>query len=105
MNAPTPPEPPVAPVPPPALPPIQDRASAEAAAERLMAMHRVQQEVQDRLGEQRQVVSRWTVLVAALAFGALTGSMLGALRGHAGAGALLMALLAAMLTLVVQRPR
>lgn len=73
------------------------RAEAEAAAERLMAACRMQQEV-DTLHARRDAVgSQALVIGAAALFGAFAGGMVGALRGHPAVGAVMFGLLGAVL--------
>ncbi|GAB1594723.1 hypothetical protein [Lysobacter claricitrinus] len=89
----------------PSTPPRLDPAEAEAAAERLLAMHRVQQAADSHGASRDRIVSRVIIVAIAALVGASCGAFMGALRGHGVAGAVLVGLVGAMLALITSRPR
>lgn len=85
--------------------PRLDPAAAEAAAEHLMAMHRLQQQADTRAAAQNRGVARIFIVLIGAVVGGVCGAMMGAMRHHTVAGAFLLALVGAMLALVQSRPR
>ncbi|MGY4517369.1 hypothetical protein [Lysobacter sp. HA18] len=85
--------------------PRRDPAEAEAAAERLLAMHRLQQAADSHGVAHDRIVSRLIIVAIAALVGASCGAVMGALRGHGVAGALLVGLVGAMIALITSRPR
>ncbi|MGY3266114.1 hypothetical protein [Lysobacter sp. HA35] len=62
--------------------PQRDPAEAEAAAERLLAMHRLQQAADSHGVAHDRIVSRLIIVAIAALVGASCGAVMGALRGH-----------------------
>ncbi|WP_133500735.1 hypothetical protein [Cognatilysobacter terrigena] len=85
--------------------PRLDPAAAEAAAERLMAMHRLQQDADTYATGQSRGVARILIVLIGALVGGVCGAMMGAMRHHTMAGAFLLALVGGMLALVQSRPR
>ncbi|WP_162823887.1 hypothetical protein [Lysobacter sp. TY2-98] len=70
-----------------------------------MTLHRLQQEADTHAAAQNRGIARvFLVLIGAMA-GGVCGAMMGAMRHHPVAGALLLGLAGAMLGLIQSRPR
>jgi len=81
------------------------RRAAEAAAERVMAQYRLQQEIESAHVRHGRAVGRGAAIAGIALAGAFAGGMTGALRGHVVAGAVLLGLVAGLLAAVQTRPR
>ena len=80
-----------------------DPARAEAEAERLMAAFRLQQDLHGGHVGRDLAASRWIIVGGTALFGAAMGALMGAVRGHALAGAVLMGLTGGLLAIIRQR--
>lgn len=80
-----------------------DPAALEAAAARIMTMHRIQQDAESLHVARDRIASGWIMVGASALLGLVLGAMMGAIRGHAVAGALILGLLGATLALFRQR--
>ena len=87
----------------PAGRPRLDTASAEAAAARVMAMHLARQDIETGRARGDRTASTWLVVGIAGLAGMALGALMGAVRGHALGGALLLGALGAVLAAIRQR--
>ena len=81
----------------------RDPAAAEAEAERVLAMYRLQQQAESLNTARDLTASRWIIVGCTALFGGMAGALMGSARGHPLGAALAMALVGGLLAVIRQR--